>query len=310
MSSVFGPVPSRRLGLSLGIDLVPFKTCSYDCVYCQLGRTTDHTLARRSLQTPAAILRELESRLTCKPDYITLGGSGEPTLYADLGNLIAGIKRLTAIPIAVITNGSLLWQPEVRGELAVADLVSPSLDAGDAETFRRINRPCAGLDFDVMAQGLVDFRREYRGSYWLEILLVKNLNSGPESLAALRRWVERIAPDRVHLNTVARPPAEAGLLPLPQEELTEIARSFHPPAEVIAEYRPRETKPLGTADPEEILAMLQRHPGTADDVATGLSLAPTEAAQVLETMLQDGRLSVQECDGRRFFTARNGVSHV
>ena len=107
-------------------------------------RTTDHTLARRSLQTPAAILRELESRLTCKPDYITLGGSGEPTLYADLGNLIAGIKRLTAIPIAVITNGSLLWQPEVRGELAAADLVSPSLDAGDAETFRRINRPCAG----------------------------------------------------------------------------------------------------------------------------------------------------------------------
>ena len=146
----------------------------------------------------------------------------------------------------------------------------------------------------------MDFRREYRGSYWLEILLVKNLNSGPESLAALRRWVERIAPDRVHLNTVARPPAEAGLLPLPQEELTEIARSFHPPAEVIAEYRPRETKPLGTADPDEILAMLQRHPGTADDVAAGLSLAPTEAAQVLETMLQDGRLSVQECDGRRF----------
>ncbi len=310
MSCVFGPVPSRRLGRSLGIDLAPFKACSYDCVYCQLGCTTNHTLVRRPWQAPAAILRELAARLACAPDYITLGGSGEPTLYAGLGELIAGIKRLTEIPVAVITNGSLLWRPDVRGELLAADLVAPSLDAGDAETFRRINRPCSGIDFEVMARGLADFRREFRGRYWLEIFLVKNLNDSLESLAALRAWAERIAPDRVQLNTVARPPAEAGLLPVPLEELTEIARSFHPPAEVIAEYHPRATTLLRAANADDMLAMLQRHPGTADDVAAGLSLAPADAARVLEQLLQDGRLTVRECDGRRFYTVREGAGHA
>lgn len=310
MSCVFGPVPSRRLGRSLGIDLAPFKACSYDCVYCQLGRTTSHTLERRRWQAPAAILRELAARPACAPDYITLGGSGEPTLYAGLGELIAGIKRLTEIPVAVITNGSLLWRPDVRGELLAADLVAPSLDAGDPATFRRINRPCAGIDFEVMVRGLADFRREYRGQYWLEIFLMKNLNDSPASLAALRSWAGRIAPDRVQLNTVARPPAEAGLRPVPLEELTEIARGFRPPAEVIADYRPRETAAPRAANPEDMLAMLQRHPGTVEDVAAGLSLAPGDAARILEQLLQAGRLTVRECDGRRFYTVRDGAGHA
>ncbi len=309
MSCIFGPVPSRRLGRSLGIDLAPYKTCNYDCVYCQLGRTVSHTAVRRMWRDPAGILRELEPHLASTPDYITLGGSGEPTLHAGLDELISGIKRLTDIPVAVITNGSLLWRPDVRSELLAADLVAPSLDAGDAETFQRINRPAAGTDFETMARGLVDFRRTYRGQYWLEIFLVRNLNDHPASLAALRAWAERIAPDRVQLNTVARPPAEAGLLPVPPERLAEIALGFRPHAEVIADYHPQSTPVSGAADGAEILAMLQRHPGTAEDVAAGLGLAMPSAERILEQMRQAGRLAVRECDGRRFYTAPDGGGH-
>ncbi len=309
MSCIFGPVPSRRLGRSLGIDLAPYKTCNYDCVYCQLGRTARHSTIRRRWRAAADILRELEPRLASAPDYITLGGSGEPTLHAGLGELIAGIKRLTGIPVAVITNGSLLWRPDVRNELQAADLIAPSLDAGDAETFRRINRPADGTDFETMARGLVDFRRNYRGQYWLEIFLVRNINDHPASLAALRAWAERIAPDRVQLNTVARPPAEAGLGPVPPARLAEIALGFRPPAEVIAEYNPLAAPAAGAADGAEIIAMLQRHPGTAEDVAAGLGLAMPDAARILEGMRQAGRLAVRECGGRRFFTAPDGGGH-
>ncbi len=310
MSCIFGPVPSRRLGRSLGIDLVPFKTCCYDCVYCQIGRTPRCTIERRQWLPAADILRELEPRLSSAPDYITMGGSGEPTLYAGLDDLIAGIKSLTDIPVAVITNGALLWRADVRGELLPADLVAPSLDAGDAATFQRINRPAPEIDFERMAQGLVDFRRDYHRQYWLEIFLVQGLNDGPESLAALQDWAARIAPDRVQLNTVARPPADAGMLPVPPGRLQEIARRFRPPAEVIADYRQAEAPAARTAAAAEILAMLQRHPGTAEDVAAGLGIALAVAVRQLEKMRQDGQVLTRECEGRRFYMAPGGNGYA
>ena len=168
---VFGPVPSRRLGRSLGVDLVPFKTCTYDCSYCQLGRTTRLTVERKEWVPMDAILDELKRKLTCRPDYITLTGSGEPTLHSCLGQLIEHIQAMTRIPIAVLTNGSLLWQHEVRKELALADVVLPSMDAGGAFTFTCINRPQASLSFETLVEGLVEFRRAFSGHYWLEVFL-------------------------------------------------------------------------------------------------------------------------------------------
>ncbi|MGD2175646.1 MAG: radical SAM protein, partial [Candidatus Brocadiaceae bacterium] len=157
---VFGPVPSRRLGRSLGIDLVPFKTCSYDCIYCQLGRTTLKTTERREWVPLDLVLEEVEEKLNSEPDYITLSGSGEPTLFSRLGELIGHIKNITDIPVAVLTNGSLLWRKTVRDNLQEADLVIPSLDAGNESMFRYVNRPAPQLSFYEVAEGLITFRRE------------------------------------------------------------------------------------------------------------------------------------------------------
>jgi len=155
---VFGPVPSRRIGRSLGVDLVPFKTCTYDCIYCQLGSTTNRTLERREWVPMDAVLEELKSKLVCCPDYITLSGSGEPTLYSRLGELIEHIQAMSGVPVAVLTNGSLLWQKEVREEVSLADLVLPSLDADNDDNFQFINRPHPGITFDQMVEGLVAYR--------------------------------------------------------------------------------------------------------------------------------------------------------
>ncbi|HBO43222.1 MAG TPA: radical SAM protein, partial [Planctomycetaceae bacterium] len=164
---VFGPVPSRRLGRSLGVDLVPFKTCSYDCIYCQLGPTNCRTVERREWVPLNDVLRELKSKLNPPPDYITLSGSGEPTLYSRLDELINRIKDMSDVPVAVLTNGSLLWRDDVRRQLAAADLVMPSLDAGNPATFELVNRPHEAIAFEQMLSGLIAFRQSYRGRFWL-----------------------------------------------------------------------------------------------------------------------------------------------
>ena len=169
---VFGPVPSRRLGRSLGVDLVPHKTCSYDCIYCQLGATTCKTTERKEWVPLDDVLEQLKAKLSTAPDYITLSGSGEPTLYSRAEELIDRIKAMTDVPVAVLTNGSLLWQEEVRRQFMKADLVIPSLDAGDEGMFRLVNRPHEDVTFERMLAGLVDFRREFRGAYWLEVFVL------------------------------------------------------------------------------------------------------------------------------------------
>ncbi|NMC21094.1 MAG: radical SAM protein, partial [Thermogutta sp.] len=165
---IFGPVPSRRLGRSLGVDLVPFKTCSYDCIYCQLGRTTCKTIERKTWVPLELVLEELEEKLHTRPDYITLSGSGEPTLFSPLDKLIEGIRALTDIPIVALTNGSLLSDSDVQAALLPADLVIPSLDAGNEAAFQLVNRPHEDLAFDRMLEGLVAFRRRFPKEYWLE----------------------------------------------------------------------------------------------------------------------------------------------
>jgi wyosine [tRNA(Phe)-imidazoG37] synthetase (radical SAM superfamily) len=208
MEFVYGPVPSRRLGRSLGINVIPFKTCNYSCVYCQLGRTTNKINERRSFFPKEEILKEIETALKgIEADHITFAGEGEPTLCKDIGWLIRKIKEITDIPVAVITNGSLLYREDVREDLMEADVVIPSLDSADQGTFKRINRPHRDLKIDEIIEGLKEFRKAYGGRFYIEVMLVKGYNDSEEALLAIRSAIEKIKPDGVYLMTPIRPPA-------------------------------------------------------------------------------------------------------
>ena len=239
MSHLFGPVPSRRLGLSLGVDLIPRKTCPYNCIYCEVGPTTRPTLKRFHYQAQAIIgeLAEYLGQSERQVDFITLAGSGEPTLNLDLGRIIGEIKSMTATPVAVLTNGALLYLPEVRRELAAADVVLPSLDAAREETFQLINRPLAGFSLAQLLAGLTAFRREYRGQLWLEVLLLKGVNDTEAELTALRRVLAELAPDKVQLNTSVRPVVEDWARALTREEMEAAAAFLGPGVEVIASFK-------------------------------------------------------------------------
>ena len=290
---VFGPVPSRRLGRSLGVDLVPLKTCSYDCIYCQLGRTTCKTIERKEWVPLDAVLNELEGKLSTRPDYITLSGSGEPTLYSRLDEVIERIKSITDIPVAVLTNGSLLWQEDVQQQLAAADLVMPSLDAGDPATFHLVNRPHEALTFEKMLSGLIAFRQHFHGRYWLEVLLVGAFTDFEPELAAIRTCVGQIAPDRVLLGTVTRPPAEDFALAVPHGRLLEMAATFSPPVEVLEPLHDSTLVHQSCASREDILGLLARRPCTIDDIATGLRIHRVEVLKYVESMVAEGLIELR-----------------
>jgi wyosine [tRNA(Phe)-imidazoG37] synthetase (radical SAM superfamily) len=283
-NQIFGPVPSRRLGRSLGVDLVPFKTCTYDCIYCQLGRTTCKTMERKEWVPIDGVLEKLNEKLCTEPDYITLSGSGEPTLFSRLDELIHRIKAMTRVPVAVLTNGSLLWQKDVRNQLMNADLVIPSLDAGDEAMFRLVNRPHEEISFEQMFSGLIDFRREFRGEYWLEVFVVGAYTAVPGELAKVAKCVDRIRPDRVQLNTVTRPPAEKYAVGVSSERLAGLASLFHPRAEIIAEFRGVHRQAEFVAGREEIFQMLRRRPCSVDDIADGLGMHRNEAIKYIEEL--------------------------
>jgi wyosine [tRNA(Phe)-imidazoG37] synthetase (radical SAM superfamily) len=235
---IFGPVPSRRLGRSLGIDLVPYKTCTFDCIYCDLGRTTHKTASRQSYVPPEEIHDELERALSDsekRPDFVTLSGSGEPTLNNAIKEVIRGVKEITSLPVAVITNSSFLSLEEVRKDVAKADLVVPSLDAVTPALFEYINRPHPSLNIKQIVAGLIQFRRQYRGQIWLEILFCRGVNDSREEVEKMRAVIERIEPDRIQLNTPVRPPAEDFAFPLTLAQLEEIRGRFGDKAEIISD---------------------------------------------------------------------------
>ncbi len=288
MKHVFGPVPSRRLGRSLGVDVVPFKTCSYDCIYCQLGRTTCKTIDRHEWPVWEPMLEELSLSLDTRPDYITFSGSGEPTLHADLGTLIKRIKTITSIPVAVLTNGSLLWRGDVRRDLQHADLVIPSLDVGDEVRFRHINRPHPLLSFEQMVEGLIAFREEFKGQYWLEVLLLGGYTSVRAEVDKIADLVRRIRPDRVQLSTVTRPPAETFADPVSPERLARLVSLFQPPAEVITDYAHATPAASHQCTADDILNTLCRRPCRLDDVMTAHQLHRIEALKHLDELRHRG----------------------
>ena len=303
MRYLYGPVPSRRLGLSLGVDVVPRKTCTYDCIYCQLGRTTNKTVKREEYVSAQSIIRELEEffgHTDTHVDYVPFSGSGEPTLNSGIGVIIGEIKKMTSIPVAVITNGSLLFMDEVKGDLSQADLVVPSLDAVSRTVYETINRPEISLEIDRVIQGLVDFKKQFQGQVWIEILYCRGINDDPSEVARMKAVLERINPDRIQLNTVYRPPAEDFASPLTAERLREIQESFGVKASIITPYRG--DRALRRQDEVEarIIDALTRRPLTAEDMAEMLGLHPQELIKHLKLLL-DGKTIRHRLHGRKIY---------
>ena len=303
MKYLFGPVPSRRLGLSLGVDLIPPKTCPFDCIYCEVGSTTVKTRKRREYIPTAAILKELEEYFRGPgpvPDYVTLAGSGEPTLHRSLGEIIAHLKKITTVPVAVLTNGALLCDPNVRREICQADVILPSLDAVSPELFQTINRPVAGLTVDEMIAGLQALRAEYAGQIWLEVLFLRRLNDAPEELAKLKETLKLIRPDKVQLNTAVRPVVLDFALPVSTQELTEIAEFLGDRAEVVADFgnHRHDNFALSTGD---FLATLARRPQTPEDLAEVLGLPLAVVQKQLDQLVRQGRLRRSEHQEKTFY---------
>lgn len=309
LGRVYGPVPSRRLGRSLGVDLVPWKTCTYDCMYCQLGPTTCRTLSRGTHARVEEVLSELERALARgpHPDFISLAGSGEPTLNLELGPILQGIKKLTTIPVAVLTNGSLLHLPEVREALEPADVVLPSLDAGDEEAFQRINRPHPGLAFEAMLEGPGRFTDRFPGEVWLEVMLVAGQNDGPDDLRRIARLAGGIRPARIQLNTVERPAAVGGVTALSPEALQAALALFPAGSEVIAGTPSPPLDAVLSTDPESaLIELLERRPCRAEEASLGLGIAPLEVVKYLHRLQAAGQIESLHLHGDLYYRAARG----
>ncbi len=293
---LYGPVPSRRLGWSLGVDLVPHKVCTYDCIYCQVGRTTEKTIQRKEYVSTEEVLGEVKDFLlrgSTGIDHFSLSGSGEPTLHSRIGSVIKGIKAMSRIPIAVLTNGSLLYLKEVREDLYDADVVLPSLDAVSKDVFGRINRPHREISVERVIEGLVEFRKLYRGQIWLEILFCRGVNDQEDELQEMKAVIDRVRPDRIHINTVVRPPSEPWALPLSAEALERIRAFFGEKASIISEFD-RHPFSQGQIDvKEEILRVLRRRPLSLVDLSKRMAISEKELEAHLEPMLGEGSIRVR-----------------
>ncbi len=310
---VFGPVPSRRLGQSLGIDPLRFKTCNYNCVYCQLGRTRRYTTQRQDFVPRDAVVTQVEAALqrlgAGQVDYVTFVGQGEPLLYASLGWLIRAVKSATSLPVAVITNGSLLSEAEVRAEVLPADVVIPTLDAADATLYRRINRPHPSLRLESLLQGLHEFRREYGGRLWIEVMLVAGLNDSDEHLGRLGEMLRSLSPDAIQINVPIRPPAEPWVQIPDEGRIRAALDAFGKRAESIAPYRGAVSTPAGGDLAESILDIIQRHPIPEDDLYEALAgYGHERVAAALARLQQEGQARRREYLGRVFWTCAEAMA--
>ncbi len=308
-SFVYGPVPSRRLGYSLGVDIVPYKTCSLNCVYCQLGRTPHQTTRRGRFFPTDEILAQIRKAIaqSGQIDCITFSGSGEPTLNTEIGRLIREIKKITSLPVVVLTNSSLLTRQSVRRALRAADIVIPSLDAASEPGFQKVNRPVPSLTAQKVIRGLADFRREFKGLIWLEVMLVKGINDSPADIAALKKASARIHPDKIQLNTVVRPPAENWARPLSRADLEKVRRKLGPPAEVVADFKRKPVPKSPTGLRQAILAMIRRRPVTIKDLTVSLGRSSREIRLEIDTLLRWRR--IQRSRHKRTVYYQPGESH-
>ena len=296
---LFGPVPSRRLGISLGVDLVPMKTCTLNCIYCECGKTSHLTLERKEYVSFETVKKELTHYLAnhALPDYITFSGSGEPTLNSKIGNVIRFLKkRVPDVPVAVLTNGTLFSQQQVRSDINNAEVVIPSLDAATEKIFIKINRPSPQLRVDNIIDGLIRFRKEYSGKIWLEVFIIPGINDTKAELNILKKVIGKIKADQVHLNTLDRPGSVSTLRAATREELEHVLDVFQMENAVIV-ADPPEHKTLfayrkDTAD--AILGTIARRPCTLKDLSEILGLEVEEVATYLKSLEADEKITVEK----------------
>lgn len=312
MQFVYGPVPSRRLGSSLGVDVIPFKTCNWNCVYCQLGRTQPLTAERREYVSNAAVMEEIRAALAEHPagsiDWITFAGSGEPTLHTGLGELVQAINTLHQAPVAVITNGSLLYLDEVQAALLPAAAVLPSLDAGTAELFKQIDRPHGEATFERLIEGMLSFRQRYTGQLWLEVMLVRGLNDTEAALTDLARQVARLQPDKIHLLLPNRAPAETWVLPSDEAGLQRAKTILGQHAEIVAPTQAYFDLGGHTDLLDAILDVIGRHPMSEQELINTLhhwasQWAAGDIAKALVDLANSGRAQVVERYDQHFWSS-------
>ena len=307
---VYGPVPSRRLGRSLGVNPIPFKACNYSCVYCQLGLTSYLTNTRQDFFPPQEILEEIQKALELhgdQMDYVTFVGEGEPTLCQSLGALIRHTKERSGLPVAVITNGSLIGQEDVGQELIQADVVMPSLDAADQETFRRLNRPRGTFEIEDIIDGMIRFRQRFPGQLWVEVMLVRGVNDHEEALLGLRRALDRIGPDRIYVNVPIRPPAEGWVEP---PEVEGLVRAHALLGEAVFIDQPEEGafSTAGFAQPVEAVQMIvRRHPMRQDQIRETLGRFSSEAVEAaLTELVAAGKMRAITYRGNVYYATGEG----
>jgi len=299
----FGPVPSRRLGLSLGVDVIPNKLCSLDCVYCEVGVTDKRGLARKEYLPANEILAEVKEVIAEYPnlDHITISGSGEPTLNSKIGDIIRGIKQMTKVPVAVLTNGTLLNLPEVRRDLMDADIVSPSLDAVSADIFEKVDRPNPKLRINAVIDGIKAFRQEYQGRMWIEILFVKGMNDHDEEVFKMKQVLDEIQPEKVHLNTVIRPPAYAIAQPVGENRLKEIQKILGNRSEIVGIFKETHKTQEHTIDEQAILALLKRRAMTVDQMTESLAMRKEEIIISLKQLTREKFIKSRVFNGEEYY---------
>ena len=294
---LFGPVPSRRLGISLGVDIIPYKVCTLNCIYCECGLTTNLTLERKEYVSSSDVIKELKHYFSRnrKIDYITFSGGGEPLLNSSLGTVLDWIKcNIKDIPTAVLTNGTLLSDPCIRKEILKADLVIPSLDTASIESFKKLDRPHEDIDLNEYVQGLADFRREYSGRIWLEIFILPGYNNDRDNLIQLKKAIDRIKPDKIQLNTLDRPGTESGLLAASRAELQSIIDFWRiPEAEIIKSAPVRKNIESYREDTETaIVETIKRRPCTLEDLSTILGIHINEINKYLGVLEEESSVVV------------------
>lgn len=298
---VFGPVPSRRLGISLGVDIVLAKTCTLDCIYCEAGRTTLHTAQRRKYLDTLEIIGELEQRLATNPplDYITFSGAGEPTLHSGIGEIIGFLKgKYGKYKICLLTNGTLLGDERLIEDLAPVDLVVPSLDAGDEDTFRKINRPCAGLTCAGLVESIVKFRRRFKNQLWLEIFVVPGINDSEKALHSIRDSAALVMPSKIQLNSLDRPGTEKWVAKADRDILDrfrDVLQSVAP-TEIIAKFAAGSTRTQSEniSLEAQILDTVSRRPCTYDDLAATLGPAGSTLQCAIDQLLQQKKIFMEK----------------
>jgi wyosine [tRNA(Phe)-imidazoG37] synthetase (radical SAM superfamily) len=287
---IFGPVPSRRFGRSLGIDLTPHKTCSLNCVFCQLGPTPVKTLERKVYVPTTDVIAEIDHWLESdgEADYLTLSGSGEPTLHTEFGRVLARLGEVP-IPSALLTNGTLLHLPEVREAAKRARVVKVSLSAWDQNSFERINRPHSLLRFKSFLNGLKRFRKAFGGRLWLEVFILAGINANPTDVEKIARLSRELKPERIHLNTVARPPAEPFAVAVPAAQLKALASLFDPPAQIVADFSRKRSGKV-KADDARILSMIKRRPCTIQQIEAAFGMHINEVSKTLGYLMRRNQI--------------------